>query len=209
MTDARKKNEPQKKQGAHGATGARQAKSAGDKRDTGEPGGGQGRRDVVGGSKVYPMSGTEHPTDARLQGMASWGQGERGADGYNDSGGSELVMEHGEVVGGLTSGPDGRPTIDIHAGRAEELPAGGGGGHGTGTGGAQAPGRDQPSGASMNADAARREANESQTGQQSASAAGRLGEQAGMPPKSGPEHGRSGARGPKYTDHADERKGSR
>lgn len=93
-----------------GETGSRHE----DRRESGEPGGGQGRRDEVGGSKVYPMSGTEHPADAELRTEASWGQGERGAAGYEDSGGSELVMRDGELLGGMTAGPDGRPTIDIH-----------------------------------------------------------------------------------------------
>ena len=30
---------------------------------------------------------------------AAWGQGERGAEGYNDSGGSELVMRDGQLLG--------------------------------------------------------------------------------------------------------------
>jgi hypothetical protein len=47
---------------------------------------------------------------------ASWGQGDRGAAGYEDSGGSELVWRDGQLLGGLTSGPSGEPTIDIHGG---------------------------------------------------------------------------------------------
>jgi hypothetical protein len=47
--------------------------------------------------------------------MAAWGQGARGAAGYEDSGGSELVWHKGQLLGGLTAGPSGAPTIDIHA----------------------------------------------------------------------------------------------
>ncbi len=59
--------------------------------DSGQPGGGQGRVDEVGGSGVYPVSSSEGASDdAQVRGEASWGQGERGAAGYEDSGGSEL-----------------------------------------------------------------------------------------------------------------------
>lgn len=48
-------------------------------------------RDEVGHSGVYPASSLEQaPDDAQTQGEASWGQGDRGAAGYNDSGGSEI-----------------------------------------------------------------------------------------------------------------------
>jgi len=43
----------------------------------------------------------------------SWGGGD-----YNESGGSELVYREGQVLGGLTSGRDGEPTIDIHTNAA-------------------------------------------------------------------------------------------
>jgi len=86
-------------------------------RESGQPGGGAGRRDEVGPTGVYPMSGGlppgKHP---EIRTPAAWGQGERGAEGYNDSGGSELVMRDGQLLGGTTSGPGGEPTIDIHGG---------------------------------------------------------------------------------------------
>lgn len=93
----------------------RAAKEA--RRESGRPGGGAGRRDEVGPTGVYPMSGGipegHHP---EIRTPASWGQGDRGAEGYNDSGGSELYMHDGQLLGGLTSGPGGEPTIDIHGG---------------------------------------------------------------------------------------------
>jgi hypothetical protein len=87
------------------------------RRESGQPGGGQGRRDTVGKSGVHPMSaGPDPDRDAEVRTMAGWGQGERGAAGYEDSGGSELVMRDGQLLGGLTAGPGGAPTIDIHGG---------------------------------------------------------------------------------------------
>jgi hypothetical protein len=40
----------------------------------------------------------------------SWGGGD-----YNESGGSELVYRDGQLLGGLTAGPDGEPTEDTHS----------------------------------------------------------------------------------------------
>jgi hypothetical protein len=60
------------------------------KQESGMPGGGQGRVDEVGRSGVYPASGPHPSGNAELRDMASWGQGERGAAGYEDSGTSEV-----------------------------------------------------------------------------------------------------------------------
>jgi hypothetical protein len=57
---------------------------------SGQPGGGAGRREEVGESGVYPASGPPPEGDAEVHGMASWGQGERGAEGYEDHGDSEI-----------------------------------------------------------------------------------------------------------------------
>jgi len=62
------------------------------KRDNGMPGGGQGRVDDVRGSGVYPASGPWPKGDAPVRGMAEWGQGGRGAAGYDDHGESELNL---------------------------------------------------------------------------------------------------------------------
>jgi hypothetical protein len=64
-----------------------------DVRESGRPGGGQGRKDEVGGSGVQPVSlpHTARPK-AVVRGMAEWGQGERGAAGYQDHGESELRL---------------------------------------------------------------------------------------------------------------------
>lgn len=87
------------------------------RRESGAPGGGKGRRDEVGPTSVYPMSGGIPPgKHLEIRTPASWGQGERGAAGYNDAGGSELVWRDGQLLGGLTAGSGGEPTIDIHGG---------------------------------------------------------------------------------------------
>ena len=96
------------------------ARQARDRRESGEPGGGQGRRDDIGGvSRVYPLGAENIPPDAEIRWSGQWGGGD-----YNESGGSELVYRDGIVLGGLTAGPDGEPTIDIHSGRppAERRP---------------------------------------------------------------------------------------
>ncbi|MBV8847390.1 MAG: CBS domain-containing protein [Bryobacterales bacterium] len=62
-------------------------------RESGLPGGGAGRRDEdVGKSGVYPMSGPHPPGDAPIVTPGSWGQGARGAAGYEDHGESEIYM---------------------------------------------------------------------------------------------------------------------
>src|SRR6185437_14070414 len=89
--------------------------------ESGQPGGGAGRRDEVGPTGVYPMSAGippgKHP---EIRTPAAWGQGDRGGAGYEDSGGSELSMRDGQLLGGLTAGPGGEPTIDIHGGHAAD-----------------------------------------------------------------------------------------
>ena len=91
------------------------ASSDADRRDSGQPGGGQGRVEVPGETRVHPLSaGIDPDRHDEIRTQAEWGQGARGAEGYEDTGGSELTMRDGQVLGGLTSGPSGEPTIDIH-----------------------------------------------------------------------------------------------
>jgi hypothetical protein len=47
-----------------------------------------------------------------VRGLAAWGQGERGAAGYDDAGTSELLWRNGALLGGLTSDESGRPALD-------------------------------------------------------------------------------------------------
>lgn len=82
-----------------------------ERRESGMPGGGAGRTETPGRSGVYPASGPEWPAGpAEIHDMASWGQGERGAAGYEDHGESELhLTEEGILLGGGTPTPDEEP----------------------------------------------------------------------------------------------------
>lgn len=67
-----------------------QQKKANDKRDSGLPGGGAGRVDEVGHTGIYPLSAQQQPQgDAPIVPEGELGQGERGPQGYYDSGSSE------------------------------------------------------------------------------------------------------------------------
>ena len=68
-------------------------------RESGQPGGGQGRKDEVGRSGVYPMSEPHAPRPVEIRTAGAWGQGEHGAPGYEDHGSSELTYEGGQVLG--------------------------------------------------------------------------------------------------------------
>src|SRR5690348_1498878 len=58
----------------------------------GQPGDGAGRRDETGRSGVYPVSASAGASgDAPLRGENAWGQGERGAAGYQDHGDAGLI----------------------------------------------------------------------------------------------------------------------
>jgi CheY-like chemotaxis protein len=62
------------------------------KRESGLPGGGAGRKDVIERTGVFPVSASEGASpDAQLRGEMSWGQGERGAEGYYNHGDSEIT----------------------------------------------------------------------------------------------------------------------
>jgi len=59
--------------------------------ESGMPGGGKGRTDQPGHTGVYPLSEMgEASGDAPIREPAAWGQGERGPEGYYDSGTSEV-----------------------------------------------------------------------------------------------------------------------
>ncbi len=60
--------------------------------EEGLPGSGKGRKEKPGRSGVYPMSAGVMPPsgDAPVVDMNEFGQGDRGAAGYEDHGGSEL-----------------------------------------------------------------------------------------------------------------------
>lgn len=59
--------------------------------DSGMPGGGVGRKEGPFNTPVYPVSADSGaPGDAQVENENAWGQGQRGAAGYQDSGGSSL-----------------------------------------------------------------------------------------------------------------------
>lgn len=89
------------------------------KKESGEPE--NVRRDEVGRSGVYPMSGPHAFGDVPIRGQMEWGQGERGVAGYYDHGGSELSYEGGQLLGGLTAGPSGAPGPDPGAHERDRL----------------------------------------------------------------------------------------
>lgn len=95
------------------------------KRESGNPGGGQGRRDDVGRSGVYPMSGPHPAGNAPIRTEAAWGQGERGAAGYEDHGSSELTYEGGQGrEGGGEQMPQAGPGPEAARGGRREIPRG-------------------------------------------------------------------------------------
>lgn len=67
------------------------AAQSGQRGDSGLPGGGVGRREGPFHTGVYPVSADAGASgEAPLEGEQGWGQGERGAAGYEDSGDSGL-----------------------------------------------------------------------------------------------------------------------
>jgi hypothetical protein len=122
--DPDREQEPTKPMHGNPQVRARSSPEALAQRESGQPGGGAGRRDDVGRPGVYPISGEERPSgEAELRPLGDWAGGDRGIAGYEDSGGSELVMRDGVVLGGLTSDGSGRPTIDIHGASPEQREA--------------------------------------------------------------------------------------
>jgi hypothetical protein len=51
------------------------------RQQSGQPGGGAGRREEVGGSGVHPASGAETPDDAVIRTPGEWGTGAGGEEG--------------------------------------------------------------------------------------------------------------------------------
>jgi hypothetical protein len=78
------------------------------RRESGEPGGGQGRRDRIDPTGVYPLSaGIPEGKQFVIRTPAEWGQGDRGAAGYEDAGSSELHIEGRQGPGSETAGGQG------------------------------------------------------------------------------------------------------
>src|SRR5207248_11072211 len=68
-------------------------KLASEKKYSGAPGGGRGRKDEVGRSSVYPFSSPRAPKQAEVRAAASCSQAQRGAASYEDHFATELTYE--------------------------------------------------------------------------------------------------------------------
>jgi hypothetical protein len=63
-----------------------------ERNERGLPGGGVGRTDTPGRTGIYPISADEGASDdAPVEGEEAFGQGARGAAGYQDSGDSGII----------------------------------------------------------------------------------------------------------------------
>lgn len=72
-------------------TDQQQADQQANQSESGMPGGGAGRKEGPFNTPVYPVSADAGaPGDATIEGENAWGQGQRGAAGYQDSGESGL-----------------------------------------------------------------------------------------------------------------------
>ncbi|HLJ30159.1 MAG TPA: hypothetical protein VKY85_25860 [Candidatus Angelobacter sp.] len=77
------------------------------------------RKDYIGKSGVYPLSGPHPVGNAPLKGQMEWGQGARGVAGYEDHGSSELSFDYGTVFGGLDREWPGAGELESGAGTRE------------------------------------------------------------------------------------------
>jgi hypothetical protein len=76
------------------------------RRESGLPGGGQGRIDEVGPSGVYPGSGPCPAGAVEIRSPASFARGQTDAEGRQVEGGSELIYFQGQtLLGGATPPP--------------------------------------------------------------------------------------------------------
>lgn len=82
-------------------------------RDSGEPGGGRGRTDVVGRTGVYPATGPYPPDGAPMRTPESFVHGQRDDLGREVEGGSEpIYFNRQTLLGGATPPPSGSPASD-------------------------------------------------------------------------------------------------
>lgn len=80
------------------------------RRESGLPGGGRGRKDVVGQTGVYPASGPFPSGPAELRTPAEFVHGQTDAEGRPVEGGSEVIYFQGQtLLGGMTP-PSSAPT---------------------------------------------------------------------------------------------------
>lgn len=77
--------------------------------ESGQPGGGKGRKDVVGHSGVYPGSGPYPSGDAPVRTPADFVHGQTDAEGRPVEGGSELTYLGGNTLLGGATPPSSGP----------------------------------------------------------------------------------------------------
>lgn len=76
----------------HAAPSAPDEQARESSRESGHPGGGTGRTDAPGHTGVYPVSASKGASaEAQVHSEPAWGQGKRGAAGYEDSGDSGIL----------------------------------------------------------------------------------------------------------------------
>ena len=84
------------------------ASEGGSRRESGLPGGGQGRTDEVGPSGVYAGSGPCPTGAVEIRSPASFVHGQTDAEGREVEGDSELIYFQGQtLLGGATPPPSG------------------------------------------------------------------------------------------------------
>src|SRR5215217_8173870 len=80
-------------------------------RESGQPGGGQGRRDEVGRTGVYPGSGPYPEGSAEVRTPGDFVRGQVDEQGRPVEGGSEVTFIRPETaIGGATPPPSGTPS---------------------------------------------------------------------------------------------------
>lgn len=84
-------DQQQTNQQASGQQANQQTSGQTSQNESGLPGGGVGRKEGPFNTPVYPVSADAGASgDATVENENAWGQGQRGAAGYRDSGGSSL-----------------------------------------------------------------------------------------------------------------------
>ena len=83
-----------------------------DRRDSGEPGGGAGRREEVGRTGLWPASGPLPPGPAPTIGQADLGQGARGAADAAERRSSEPLVNEADPVCGVDVAREGAEHVE-------------------------------------------------------------------------------------------------
>jgi len=96
--------------GTEGSNRTAKTRAAKSKRDSGQPGGGQGRIEAVGHSGVYPGSGPYPKGEVEVRSPGQFVHGQRDEEGREVEGGSGLTyLQEGVLLGGDTPAPSSPP----------------------------------------------------------------------------------------------------